>query len=165
MVSDINSDETNAFVISRAAANPTGVCFEQRLLFAAGTVLVVSGLVHLAIWLYDDSSLAGPVSWRKPILFGFSAGATLVSLGWLVSKLRHYRSDAFLLPMFAAAMLLEAKTYTLGRITHRWRTQSPDDPTADGQIHPTFFSCTMVIFAGSRPPDETPSDLHRGFVD
>jgi len=55
----------------------------QRLLVLASAALIGAGLVHVVVWLAQGApSLAGPVTWRKPIEFGVSLGLTGVFLGW-----------------------------------------------------------------------------------
>lgn len=90
---------------------------EQLVLSAAGIILVASGCLHVLAWLADGGSLEGPVSWRKPILFGVSAGATLLSLGWVVGKMRRRTGDLLLTGALAAAMLFEVGLITL----QQWR--------------------------------------------
>jgi hypothetical protein len=90
---------------------------EQLVLFAAGIILMASGCLHVLVWLADGGSLEGPVSWRKPILFGVSAGATLLSLGWVVGTMRQRTGDLVLAGALAAAMLVEVGLITL----QQWR--------------------------------------------
>lgn len=88
----------------------------QSPLFAAGLLLAVSGLVHLAIWIAQGTpSLAGPVSWRKPILFGVSAGLTALSLGWIAGLLPAARRawDVWLSRVLAAGLTAEVGLITL----------------------------------------------------
>lgn len=60
----------------------------QRWLVAFGAVTVCSGLVHLAIWAGTGMpSLVGPVTWRKPIVFGLSIGVLALSLAWVLQHL------------------------------------------------------------------------------
>jgi hypothetical protein len=90
---------------------------EQLVLFFAGMILVTSGCLHVLVWLADGGPLEGPVSWRKPILFGVSAGVTLLSLGWVVGKMRPRTGDLLLTGTLAAAMLVEVGLITL----QQWR--------------------------------------------
>jgi hypothetical protein len=59
----------------------------QKLLYVVGTVLLVSAIFHLGVILVTGGSWQGPVSWRKPITFGFSFGVTCWTLGWILSYL------------------------------------------------------------------------------
>lgn len=52
----------------------------QTFLYAAGVLLLGSGLFHTLVFLPDGGGWDGPLSWRKPILFGFSFGITVLSL-------------------------------------------------------------------------------------
>jgi hypothetical protein len=53
-------------------------------LVLVGLVLLASGLVHAGVWAVLGGPWEGPVTWRKPILFGISAGLTSLSAGWTV---------------------------------------------------------------------------------
>ena len=64
-------------------------------MYGVGVVLVASGVFHVVIAILDGGSWSGDISWRKPILFGFSAGATMISLGWVAGKVRPRRGDSF----------------------------------------------------------------------
>ncbi len=43
-------------------------------------LLCASGLVHLGLWMAAGQEWEGPISLRKPALFGISSGLTLWSL-------------------------------------------------------------------------------------
>ena len=57
------------------------------MLRLTGAVLLVSGLAHVAVWWADGSAWAGPVSFRKPVLFGVSGGLVALSLAWALDAL------------------------------------------------------------------------------
>ncbi len=64
----------------------------QRLLLAFGAMTALSGVAHGLVWLAAGTpSLVGPVTWRKPIVFGLSIAVLSWSLVWVV---RHLRDDA-----------------------------------------------------------------------
>ena len=44
----------------------------QKFLYFIGALFLVSGLFHTGVLIVADGSLTGPISWRKPIVFGFS---------------------------------------------------------------------------------------------
>ncbi len=79
--------------------------------------MILSGFFHVAVYLYRGGGWEGPLSWRKPILFGFSGGLTTLSIGWalgLVSSspgLRKKRwiglAEGFYGYSFAFAIVLE----------------------------------------------------------
>ncbi len=89
----------------------------QFAAYWAGCVLLASGIVHSLVWLVEGGSLAGPVSLRKPILFGISAGLTVISMGWLIGKMRRRMFDLPLMILFSLAMLAEVGLITL----QQWR--------------------------------------------
>ena len=84
----------------------------------SGILLIVSGLIHIPIWLADGGSWEGSVSWRKPILFGISTGMTLWSLGWLEKNLiRRDWLDKAIGWIVSITLVLEVALITL----QRWR--------------------------------------------
>lgn len=60
----------------------------NRVLLNAGLFLVALGVFHVAIQILFPRSWESSIGWRKPILFGVSTGATLVSLAWVASLIR-----------------------------------------------------------------------------
>ena len=78
-----------------------------RPLAVIGLLLIASGLVHLVVWTVLGGPWEGPVTWRKPILFGISGGLTSLSLGWAWSKLPSRRGDAWMAATVAWALLIE----------------------------------------------------------
>ncbi|WP_372341236.1 hypothetical protein [Streptomyces sp. CC224E] len=86
----------------------------ERLCYLVGSLLVVSGLVHVVVFGIDGGPWYGPVSWRKPITFGLSFGLTLMALTWVTSYLRiGARLRGALLVVFAADCVLEVAGITL----------------------------------------------------
>jgi hypothetical protein len=84
-----------------------------RLLAVIGLVLVASGLVHILVWAVLGGPWEGPVTWRKPILFGISGGLTSLSLGWAWSQLPWRRGDGWLAATAAWALLIEVAAIDL----------------------------------------------------
>ncbi len=89
----------------------------NRILMVSGWALVFAGLVHMAVWLSSGRPWEGPVSWRKPALFGISGGLTLVSLGFLQRLLAPSRWDLWLSSIMGVAMSLEVGLISL----QQWR--------------------------------------------
>ncbi|MFT7632259.1 MAG: hypothetical protein ACI87E_003311 [Mariniblastus sp.] len=81
---------------------------------------MLSGLIHVVVWLVMGGDWEGPVSWRKPILFGFSTGMTVLSIAWFFPKLRPGRWDSLLCGLFGAAMVAEVGLITL----QAWRGEA-----------------------------------------
>jgi len=88
-----------------------------RSLAVVGVALIASGAAHLVVWVILGGPWEGPVTWRKPILFGLSGGLTSLSLGWAWSKLPRRRGDSWLAAATAWALLLEIALIDL----QRWR--------------------------------------------
>jgi hypothetical protein len=86
-------------------------------LSAIGVVLIASGLVHLLVWAMLGGQWEGPVTWRKPILFGISGGLTCLSLGWAWAQLPWRRGDGWLAAATAWSLLVEVGLIDL----QRWR--------------------------------------------
>lgn len=59
----------------------------ERFGYAVGAVLVAAGVFHFGVFLVDGGGWQGPVSWRKPTVFGLSFGVTVVTITWLTTLL------------------------------------------------------------------------------
>lgn len=79
----------------------------SRGLVVVGAVLVASGILHAGLWAVLGGPWEGPVTWRKPILFGISGGLTCLSLGWVFVRLPRRRGDLLLANLTAAALAVE----------------------------------------------------------
>jgi hypothetical protein len=88
-----------------------------RPLVAAGLLLALSGIAHLVVWAIDGGAWEGPVTWRKPILFGISGGLTAISAGWALTRFPPRRWDSLLAWTTAMALTLEVGLIDL----QRWR--------------------------------------------
>lgn len=83
----------------------------QRLLLAFGAVAALSAVAHGLVWLSAGMpSLVGPVTWRKPIVFGLSIAVLSWSLVWVVRHLhndaRLYRQTLWVVGLLAVELLL-----------------------------------------------------------
>ncbi len=77
------------------------------------------GLLHLPVFLAYGDSWEGPISWRKPILFGVSTGMTLWSLGWIVSYLKRNTLDKCFAAVVSVTLVVEVLLITW----QQWRGQ------------------------------------------
>ena len=84
---------------------------------ACGAFLVLSGLFHIPVWLFWGGDWEGSVSWRKPILFGISTGATLLSIAWIYPRLRPRDLDTGLYSLLGLSLVAEVALITL----QQWR--------------------------------------------
>ena len=97
--------------------HPSAVDLDQQRLspvaISVTVVLLSSGLIHLAILGLLGSTWHGPLSFRKPALFGISGGLTMWSLTWLMSQLKPRRTDRMLVDSLSVALLIEVAIITL----------------------------------------------------
>ncbi len=90
----------------------------QTFVYAVAALLGLSGVLHGVVFLVEGGSWEGPVSWRKPILCGFSLGLTALALAWITTFLpRRRRAGWALLGSFGAASVAEVALIDL----QRWR--------------------------------------------
>jgi hypothetical protein len=59
----------------------------QKFAYLTGGLLMAGAVFHAGVLLVTGGSLQGPVSWRKPILFGEAFGLTLVTVAWIMTFL------------------------------------------------------------------------------
>jgi hypothetical protein len=92
----------------------------QRFAYAIGALLLLSGLIHLGIFLIGEGAWQGPVSWRKAITFGLSFGITTISVAWVLTFLPRRRIMGWtLMGVFGLANAMEVALVTL----QAWRRQ------------------------------------------
>ncbi len=95
----------------------------QRVAFAVGAALFVSGLVHLAVLAISGGPWTGPISLRKAASFGLSFGLTLVTVAWVTHFVRLApRLRLILVGAFTAVCVVETALVSLqawrGRASH-----------------------------------------------
>ncbi|WP_406336612.1 hypothetical protein [Streptomyces sp. NBC_00203] len=115
----------------------------ERLCYATGALLVLSGCVHLVVFAVDGGPWDGPVSRRKPVTFGLSFGLTLIAITWVTSYLRvGPRLRTTLLVVFAADCVVEVGGITLQawrRVPSHLNTETAFD---------TAVSMTLAVGGG-----------------
>jgi hypothetical protein len=86
----------------------------ERIGYLVGVLLLTSGIVHLGILSVSGGSWDGPLSFRKPAVFGLSFGLTLITIVWTASFLPlAERTRLALLSIFTAACVLETALVSL----------------------------------------------------
>lgn len=58
-----------------------------RVAMATAVVWAASALVHVSVFAVDGGSWAGPVSWRKAIVFSASIALLLWAVGWMLDRM------------------------------------------------------------------------------
>ncbi len=76
-------------------------------------LLVVSGLFHLSLVCVTGAEWEGPLSPRKPGLFGVSAGLTGWSIIWVLTQLSPRRQDRRFATLMTVSLLIEVGLITL----------------------------------------------------
>jgi hypothetical protein len=96
----------------------TPVTAYQRFAYVCGALLVTSGLLHGVVFLVDGGPWEGPVSWRKPIVFGLSFGITLATVAWFTTFLRLRRAVGWaVVGPFTVASVVEVALVSM----QKWR--------------------------------------------
>ena len=123
----------------------------ERIAYAVGTLLIVSGLVHLAVLLIGGGSWDGPLSLRKPTTFGLSFGLTLINVTVIASLLSlKDRTRTVLLSMFVAACVLETFLVTLQAwrgVPSHFNMETPFDARVAQTLAMGGFTLVAIIVA------------------
>ena len=90
----------------------------DRPCLVIAVALVVSGLLHLGVFVVDDRPWAGPLSWRKPATFGLSFGLTLATVVWVTSYVVVAARTRAVLAVFMVDCVVEIAGITL----QAWRS-------------------------------------------
>ena len=118
-----------------------------RVSLMIGGILIASGLYHLAILWVTGADWSGPLSPRKPGLFGVSAGLTVWSIAWILTQLVPRRNDQLLANLMSFGLLLEVALITLqqwrGVPSHFNRTTA-----LDATIESTMLGLILLVTAG-----------------
>jgi len=90
----------------------------QKFAYACAALLLLSGVFHGLVFIIDGGSWEGPVSWRKPIVFGLSFGIVLMTLSWIVGLIRMRKTTGWIvMGVLSVASVLEVFLISM----QRWR--------------------------------------------
>ncbi len=118
----------------------------QKFVYIISALLIASGVFHMGVFLLAGEPWAGPISWRKPIVFGFSFGATNLILAWVMTFLLRHRVRGWLLMgTLGIASLFEVFLITM----QKWRGV-PSHFNGETPFDVVVFALmgTMVAFVG-----------------
>jgi hypothetical protein len=119
----------------------------ERVGYVVGSLLLASGLIHVAIIAISGGTWEGPVSLRKAATFGLSFGLTLISIVWVTTFLRlRERWRVTLLATFTVACVLETTLVSL----QAWRgvpSHFNVETTFDGAIARSLAGGGVVLVA------------------
>ena len=119
--------------------------FRLSLLF--GAILFASVLGHLAALWITAADWSGPLSLRKPGLFGVSAGVTVWSIAWVLTQVVPSRGDCWFARLMSGGLLLEVGLITL----QQWRgvpSHFNHATTLDAQIEAIMLGLILLVTAG-----------------
>ncbi len=115
--------------------------------FLAGAILVASGLFHLAWMWATGAAWSGPLSPRKPSLFGISGGITIWSIAWVLKQCNPFRYDQAFSRLMAGGLLTEVGLITI----QFWRGVPSHFNRAtilDSAIESTMLVLIFLVTAG-----------------
>ncbi len=98
---------------SSAKDRSTETGFSFRIAILVTALLLGSGCIHLALLPLLGTTWQGPLSPRKPALFGISGGLTIWSIAWLVTQLSPRKIDQLLIDSLSIALFTEVGLITL----------------------------------------------------
>jgi hypothetical protein len=112
----------------------------QKFAYACAALLLASGVFHGFVFLIDGGSWEGPVSWRKPIVFGLSFGIMLMTVGWIVGLMRMRNTTGWIvMGVLSVTSVVEVFLITM----QRWRG------VASHFNESTAFDATVFSLMGS----------------
>lgn len=120
---------------------------DRAVLLWTALAFAASGLLHTLVWLVDGGAWAGDVSWRKPIVFGFSGAITTASLAWALGAVRPSPARRRGVNIYVVAMALEIALITM----QRWRGVASHFNTATWFDGIVFQLMGMLIIVASIP--------------
>jgi hypothetical protein len=119
--------------VSGLKARPSTDLAISKIAIVFGLLLFISGVLHLS-WLFlSGGNWEGPLSLRKPGLFGVSGGLTVWSIAWVMTKLNPHRYDRSMTNLMSVGLFLEVALITL----QQWRG------VASHFNHATFVDATI----------------------
>jgi hypothetical protein len=131
--------------IASPAAPPSGrTTHASRVLRAAAWIFLASGIFHAAVWVIAGMpSLEGPVTWRKPITFGFSTAVLFYSLAWVLSLIPARPSHRWQAWTFTVLLILEIALIDM----QQWRgvaSHFNNDTPFDSAVFTTMGALIMA---------------------
>ena len=139
----------------------------ERTAYLVGALLVGSGLIHLGVLIASGGSWEGPLSFRKPTVFGLSFGMTLITVAWTASFLTlRDRARAALLYTFTAASVFETalvSVQTWRGVPSHFNLETPVDSLIARSLAGGGFVLVVVIvvltLAAFRKNQAAPSSM------
>ena len=123
-------------------------------LYLCAATLILAGLAHVPVYWLSGESWEGPLSWRKPILFGTSTGLTVWSIGYVMPRLRRISGDLWLAWAFSIALLIEVALITVqtwrGEASHFNYSTAFNSAVAYTMLVMISFATIVIIYLAVR---------------
>jgi hypothetical protein len=134
-------------VIPAVAAFDGTLLAKFRPSILIGAALIASGMIHLTLLYVTGADWSGPLSLRKPGLFGVSAGVTIWSMVWVLTQFEPRHHDHRLGSLLSGGLLLEVGLITL----QQWRGMPSHFNRAtllDATIESMMLGLILLVTAG-----------------
>lgn len=144
---DLATDHGNHEMFADVVSPAECLLEKFRSSILIGTVLIASGFLHLALLWVTGAEWSGPLSLRKPGLFGVSAGVTVWSMAWVLTQLMPHSHDRGWATVLSGSLLLEVGLITL----QHWRgvpSHFNRGTTFDAIIELTMLGLILFVTAG-----------------
>ncbi len=132
-------------------SHETGTSGIERVAYAVGGLLVVSGLIHLVILIIGGGTWEGPLSLRKPATFGLSFGLTLINVTLIASFVPlTARWRTRLIGIFSAACVVETALVSLQAwrgVPSHFNVETPFDAAIAQSLAVGGFTIVAIIVA------------------
>ena len=125
-----------------------------RLLVNIGWLFLLSALAHAGVWAWAGfPSLEGPVSWRKPMTFGFSTGVLFLSLAWVMSLLPATRARVWQARVFSVLLVAEIGLIDMQQwrgVASHFNNGTPFDAAVFTTMGVLILSASVIIAVWTR---------------
>ncbi len=120
----------------------------NRVLLSAGLFLIALGVFHIAIQILFPRQWESQIGWRKPILFGVSTGATLLSLAWVAPFIRVKAQNliARTIALLACLEVLIITAQTWRGVPAHFNNGAPIDQMLTNSVDAMLVVITLSIF-------------------
>ncbi len=146
-LSDIANHRGNDAMLADVAALNGKLLAKYRPSILIGTALIASGLFHLTLLWITGADWSGPLSLRKPGLFGVSAGVTVWSIAWVLTQFEPRLYDQRVATFLSGGLLWEVGLITL----QQWRGVPSHFNRAtalDATIESMMLGLILLVTAG-----------------
>ena len=118
------------------------------ILLRAGLFLIGLGAFHIAVQIIWPRDWESAIGWRKPILFGVSTGATLVSLAWVApfARARYEQLAAAVIAVLAVAEVLIITIQTWRGVPAHFNNGALVDRMLTNSVDAMLVFITLGIF-------------------